>query len=175
MGAGKSTIGPILANTLGLNFYDLDKVIEEKLGKKISKIFEEYGEEFFRKEETNALIELSMTGSAIISLGGGTMASANNIKILKETGKIIYLKASVNSIFKRLEFKTDRPNLKIEGEIEKAKEKLLKKIEELFKSREKFYDQSDIIVNTDNIPIGITVDEIVKILGSKNRKMKTKK
>lgn len=175
MGAGKSTIGPILANTLGLNFYDLDKVIEEKLGKKISKIFEEYGEKFFRKEETNALIELSMTGSAIISLGGGTMASANNIKILKETGKIIYLKASVNSIFKRLEFKTDRPNLKIEGEIEKAKEKLLKKIEELFKSREKFYDQSDIIVNTDNIPIGITVDEIVKILGSKNRKMKTKK
>lgn len=175
MGAGKSTIGPILANTLGLNFYDLDKVIEEKLGKKISKIFEEYGEEFFRKEETNALIELSMTGSAIISLGGGTMASANNIKILKDTGKIIYLKASVNSIFKRLEFKTDRPNLKIEGEIEKAKEKLLKKIEELFKSREKFYDQSDIIVNTDNIPIGITVDEIVKILGSKNRKMKTKK
>lgn len=175
MGAGKSTVGPILANTLGLDFYDLDKVIEEKLGKKVSDIFKDHGEEFFRKEETNALLDLSALNDTIISLGGGTMAYNNNIKILKETGKIIYLKASINSIFKRLEFKTDRPNLKVEGEMEKAKEKLLKKIEDLFKSREKFYNQSDIIVKTDNVPVGITVDEIVKIINAKNQKTKHRK
>ena len=58
MGAGKSTIGPILANTLGWNYYDLDKVIEEKIGKKIKQIFEEEGEIFFRETERDVLTDL---------------------------------------------------------------------------------------------------------------------
>ncbi|MFZ0454631.1 MAG: shikimate kinase, partial [Ignavibacteriaceae bacterium] len=59
MGAGKSTVGPILANTLGWNYYDLDKVIEERLGKKIKTIFEENGEPFFRQVESEVLKDLS--------------------------------------------------------------------------------------------------------------------
>src|SRR5690606_40072973 len=84
MGSGKSTIGPILANTLGWDFYDLDRVIENKTGKKVREIFEQDGESFFRSLETETLEELSELDKTIISLGGGTMANAENIKIRSE-------------------------------------------------------------------------------------------
>lgn len=164
MGAGKSTIGPILANSLGWNFFDLDKVIEKKLEKKIKDVFEEKGEVYFRKIETETLVELSEMKNTILSLGGGTMISEKNLEILKDSGKIIYLKASLDSIFKRLEHKRDRPNLIVDGEPEELKEKLFNRIKELFIKREKFYNKSDFIVETDGISIGITVDEIVKII-----------
>ncbi|MEJ2616107.1 MAG: shikimate kinase [Ignavibacteriaceae bacterium] len=163
MGAGKSTVGPILANTLGWNYYDLDKVIEERLGKKIKTIFEEKGEPFFRNAESEILRELSHSKNVIISLGGGTIVNQNNLKIIKSTGKIIYLKASIDSIYKRVAFKRDRPNLIIDGE-EFSKEKLIQKINNLFNAREKYYNQADLTIDTDNISIGVTVDKLAKII-----------
>ena len=163
MGAGKSTVGPILANTLGWNYYDLDKVIEERLGKKIKTIFEENGETFFRHIESEVLKELSHNNNVIISLGGGTIVNQNNLNIIKNTGKIIYLKASIDSIYKRVAFKRDRPNLIIDGE-EFSKEKLIQKINNLFSAREKYYNQADLTIDTDNISIGVTVDKLAKII-----------
>ncbi len=163
MGVGKSTVGPILANTLGWDYFDLDKVIEKRLGKKIKKIFEENGETFFRQVESEILKELSGNKGAIISLGGGTIVNHNNLSIIRDTGKVIYLKASVDSIYKRVAFKRDRPNLLIEGE-EFSKEKLIQKINNLFLAREKYYNQADITINTDDIPVGVTVDRIAKII-----------
>ena len=163
MGAGKSTVGPILANTLGWNYYDLDKVIEERLGKKIKTIFEENGETFFRQIEGEVLKELSHNNNVIISLGGGTIVNQNNLNIIKNTGKIIYLKASIDSIYKRVAFKRDRPNLIIDGE-EFSKEKLIQKINNLFNAREKYYNQADLTIDTDNISIGVTVDKLAKII-----------
>ncbi len=170
MGAGKSTVGPILANTLGWDYFDLDKVIEERLGKKIKQIFEDSGEPFFRQVESEVLKELSKNKNIIISLGGGTIVNNNNLKIIRDTGKIIYLKASVDSIYKRLAFKRDRPNLIIEGE-EFSKEKLIQKINNLFLTREKFYNQADITINTDNVTIGVTVDKISKIIANQFEKI----
>jgi len=163
MGAGKSTVGPILANTLGWNYFDLDKVIEEKLGKKIKTVFEENGEPFFRQVESEVLKELSNSNNVIISLGGGTIVNPNNLNIIKSTGKIIYLKASIDSIYKRVAFKRDRPNLIIDGE-EFSKERLIQKINNLYNAREKYYNQADITINTDNISIGVTVDKLAKII-----------
>ena len=60
MGSGKSTIGPILANTMGWEFYDLDRVIEDKAGMTVKEIFEEFGEEHFRNLETETLSDLSI-------------------------------------------------------------------------------------------------------------------
>ncbi len=165
MGAGKSTVGPILANTLGWNYYDLDRVIEERLGKKIKTIFKENGEPFFRHVESEILKELSHSKNVIISLGGGTIVNQNNLNIIKNTGKIIYLKASIDSIYKRVAFKRDRPNLIIDGE-EFSKEKLTRKINDLFNAREKYYNQADFTINTDNISIGITVDKLAKIINN---------
>lgn len=176
MGAGKSTIGPILANTLGWEYYDLDKVIEEKLGMKIVQIFEEHGEKFFRENEKKILQEIIKNNDSIVSLGGGTMANQLNLKILKESGTIIYLKASVDSLYKRLEFKRDRPNLN-PSDGKPSKEKLVSRINELYQMREKFYNQSDFVIETDNLTIGRTVDKIAKIIDeqTKNTKANTEK
>ena len=109
MAAGKSTIGPILANTLGWDFYDLDKEVEKKEKLKVVEIFERKGEEYFRKTETDLLKKLSEDDEVIISLGGGAIASDINFGIIKSTGKIIYLKSSPEMAYKRLRFKKDRP------------------------------------------------------------------
>lgn len=163
MAAGKSTIGPILANTLGWEFYDLDRIIENEIGKTVVAIFEEHGEKFFRDKETEALSKLSKMENAVISLGGGTVAYNNNIDILKKTGTVIYLKASPEALYKRLRFKMDRPMINRENTTE-IKENLRLKIEKMLFQRSPFYEQSDFIINTDDFPLGITVDKIAKII-----------
>lgn len=169
MGAGKSTIGPILANTIGWDFFDLDSVIEKKCGKKVRKIFEEDGEAHFRKIETQELIELSQNDSSVISLGGGTMASEINLQILKNSGTIVYLKASTESFYKRLRYKRDRPSLAVNESEDFTKDKLVNRIDSLISDRVQFYAQADIVVNTDNTSIGRTVDKIVKLLKDINK------
>ncbi len=161
MASGKSTIGPILANTLGWDFYDLDKVIEHEHGKSVSNIFEEKGEKYFRDKETEMLCKLSQKLRSVISLGGGTASSNNNLDVMKKTGKIIYLKASPEALFQRLRFKNDRPLLNPDSEDE-AGAKLKLRIEELLNKRAPFYEQADIIIDTDQYPLGKTVDLIAK-------------
>lgn len=164
MGAGKSTIGPILANTIGWDSCDLDLLIEKKQGKKIRQIFEQEGEKFFRKIETEMLKEISTKSNLVVSLGGGTMANENNLAILKKSGTTIYLRASTDSFYRRLRYKRDRPSLGVNESEDFTKDKLVNRINDLMAKRVKFYEQADIIVNTDNSSVGRTVDKIVKLL-----------
>jgi len=168
MGAGKSTIGPILANTLGWNYYDLDKEIEKAKGKKITEVFKLEGETSFREFESTLLRKLIEKDRLIISLGGGTMTNEENLELIKRTGKVFYLKASPEAIYKRLKFKRDRPSLFIDGNFPSSKEKLAEVIEKLLREREKFYLLSDYIIPTDNIPVGKTVDKIARIILQNN-------
>ena len=92
MGSGKSTIGPILANTLGYRFIDLDSYIEKLVSKTVSRIFAEQGEPAFRLLETEAVQSLTREQDMIISLGGGTLATGENLRLVKEHGILIYLK-----------------------------------------------------------------------------------
>src|ERR1035437_5709956 len=164
MGSGKSTIGPILANTLGWDFYDLDNVIENKSGMKIKEIFDVYGEEHFRFLEGKTLLEISKNEKIVVSLGGGTIANENNLILLKKTGLLFYLKLSSLSAYKRFKYKKDRPVL-LSGMGEGiTKEDLLKRINILYEKRKIFYEQSDFIIETDNMSVGKTVDRIVKII-----------
>ena len=167
MGAGKSTIGPILANTLGWNFYDLDRVIEKHEGIKVREIFETKGESYFRKVEREQLEMISSENKVIISLGGGTMSNEDNLIFLKKTGTIFYLKASQEAIYKRLKYKRDRPALHINGDFPETKEELMELINKLLNEREKFYLLADHIILTDNIPVGKTVDRIARLISSK--------
>lgn len=163
MASGKSTIGPILANTLGWDYYDLDKVIEKAMGKRISDIFRDEGEEFFRAKERETLLRLSQENKVVISLGGGTSVSDENMRILRETGKIVYLKASPELLFQRLKNKKDRPMVsKYTGSGKKGE--LLEKIVQLLNDRSQYYEQADVIINTDRVPLGFTVDRIAKLL-----------
>ncbi|MDR3627078.1 MAG: shikimate kinase [Ignavibacteriaceae bacterium] len=164
MGSGKSTIGPILANTLGWDFYDLDVVIEKKEGKKISKIFEDSGEVYFRDLEKQMLKDFAGRANIIIALGGGTITNQDNIDLLKKTGKIIYLKMSAEAAYKRLRFKRDRPILTRDGTVNLSKSEFTARIAQLLEERSGYYEQADIIINTDNLQLGFIVDEIAKIL-----------
>ncbi len=164
MGAGKSTIGPILANTLGWDFYDLDRVIENESGKKVKDIFGEFGEEYFRKIETETLINISGGNKLIIALGGGTMTRHENIEILRKYGITVHLIISPESAYARLKFKRDRPVLTGDGKSDISKEKMMEKINDLLITRKKFYEKAEIQIDTENIPVGITVDKLAKII-----------
>jgi shikimate kinase len=164
MAAGKSTIGPILANTLGWNFFDLDKEIEKHEGIKIVELFERKGEDYFRRIETTFLKNFSEDEKSIISLGGGAIASDVNFGIIKSTGKIIYLKSSTEIAYKRLRFKKDRPAFVFDGVEVPTKEQFLERINQLLDSRKKYYEQCDFIVDTDNQTVGKTVDIIANYI-----------
>jgi len=168
MASGKSTIGPILANTLGWNFFDLDKEVENQEGMKVVEIFDKEGESYFRKVETELLMKLSEKDDAIISLGGGAIASEENFKIIKSSGKIIYLKSSPEMAYKRLRFKRDRPAFIFEGEEIPSKEQFLERINVLLNERKKYYEQADFIIDTDNQTVGKTVDIIAKYILSES-------
>jgi len=164
MAAGKSTIGPILANTLGWDFYDLDKEVEKKERMKIVELFSRKGEEYFRKLETEILKELSGKNKVIISLGGGAIASDENFNIIKSSGKVIYLKSSPEMTYKRLRFKRDRPAFVFEGEEVPSKEEFLERINYYLDSRKKYYEQCDFTIDTDSQTVGKTVDLLAKYI-----------
>jgi shikimate kinase len=164
MAAGKSTIGPILANTLGWNFLDLDKVIEEEEAMKITEIFETKGEDYFRKKELEMLKATSKKNHLIVALGGGTIAYGKNLQLLKKTGRLIYLHSSPETAYKRLVYKRDRPALLFEGENLPTKEQFMERIESLMSARQEFYEKADYIIDTDAEAVGKTVDKLARII-----------
>ena len=174
MTSGKSTIGPILANVMGWDFYDLDREIEKLENKTVVEIFEAKGEKYFREKETEALTSLSELKNIVVSLGGGTIANENNLAIMKNTGKIIYLKVSIEVLYRRLRNKIDRPLFRELTLGQSPEEDYKKKIEELLKLRMGYYEKADLIISTETTRIGITVDLIAKkakkLLYEKNRR-----
>lgn len=164
MGSGKSTLGPILANTLGYDFVDVDRMIEQKSGKSISEVFQELGEEKFRQMERDALHEVVGMRDAVVSLGGGAIANEENFQLVHAYGFIVYLRMSPEEATRRMRHKVNRPLLKgAEGEM-LDEEALRKKITDLMKKREQFYTRADVIIETERQRIGTTVDDLVKLL-----------
>jgi len=162
MGSGKSTIGPILANTLGYQYVDVDRFIEQKAQKEIVEIFRTEGEKAFRLLERSMLHEIALLDHSVISLGGGTIANEENCQIVSQNGILIYLKLSPEEILQRVQYRNDRPMLKgADGNPLQGRE-LEKRILELLLSREPFYSRADVIIHADNMRIGVTVDEIMK-------------
>lgn len=152
MGSGKTEVGKMLAQRLGYAFLDTDKLIEEKTGKSISEIFREEGESSFRELETEVIKGLSGITGYIISTGGGIVIREENILSLKNIGLVIWLKASPESIFKRISPETHRPLLNVENPLEHIKK--------LLSIREQFYSRADFSIDTD----GLEVDKVVKAI-----------
>jgi shikimate kinase len=164
MGSGKSTIGPILANTLGWDFVDIDKSIELKADRKIVDIFADGGEQKFRSIEQEALKDLLSRQECVVSLGGGTLANEENFEFIRQNGILVYLQLSPGTIVQRVERKTDRPLLKDPNGNPLRGEELQRRIDELLETRERYYSKADIIIPADAMKVGITVDAIVKKL-----------
>ncbi len=164
MGSGKSTIGPILANTLGYDFVDIDHAIEEREGRAVKEIFRDAGEEYFRSLERSIIHELISKEHLVVSLGGGTIVDPSNFQVIHGSGILVYLKTTPEQIFQRMHHKLDRPILTdLRGE-QLSSEQLRSRIQELYVKREPFYAKADITISTDDRRVGITVDSIVKEL-----------
>jgi shikimate kinase len=164
MGSGKSTIGPILANTIGFDFADIDREIERRAGKRISEIFAIDGEETFRTIEYTALEDLSGKENQIVSLGGGTIANEQNFALIRRTGLIVYIQLSAEEIYQRVSRRSDRPMLRASDGSPLPPGQLEARIRILLAEREGYYLKADIIVDSDKRRVGATVDEIARRL-----------
>ena len=148
-GSGKTTVGLILSKKLGLTFYDLDFLIEEVEKRKITEIFKTFGEEYFRKKETETIKNFPYKPPYILSLGGGTITRVENIFLLKNIGTIFYLKANPEIIFGRIKDDKTRPLL--------LKDDPKKALFELYEKRHLGYESAaDFIIDANK-----TVDETV--------------
>lgn len=156
MGCGKTTVGQQLAKRLSYSFLDTDKYIEEKLGRTVGRIFEEEGEEFFRRLETETIKEL--TGNldrTVISVGGGLPVRPGNAEALKKLGTVIYLEASKEVLAERLKNDTTRPLLS-------GKDGLIK-MELLYDQRLPFYEAAaDFKIVTGNKNLQEVINSILE-------------
>ena len=165
MGSGKTTVGHALSQELGLPFYDLDWYIETRMHRTVKQIFDEKGEEGFRKIEHNLLHEVAEFEDVIISCGGGTPCFFDNIDYINRQGETVYLKCTTDVLYKHLKMgKTVRPLL-----LNKTPDEVKTFIEAQLKQREPFYAKAKHIVDVslmDNKEkIKTTVDAIRGELG----------
>jgi shikimate kinase len=151
MGTGKSAVGKILARRLKRSWVDVDQEIEEAENRKISEIFEKYGEIHFRLLEKKAIQKVASGTNLVITTGGGAVLDAENRLALKKNGLVITLSASAETIFQRVRQSRHRPLLK--GD-------LLTGIRRLLAERDPFYRQSDYTFSTD----GKTAAQVAEII-----------
>ena len=164
MGAGKTTIGRALAKELGLDFYDLDWYIENRRRKKIPQLFEELGEEGFRKIEHNMLHEVAEFEDVIISCGGGTPCFFDNIDYMNQQAQVVYLHCTPEVLHGHLLMgRVERPLIK-----GKSPEELITFIKEQLATREQYYTKArytlDVTLMDNFEKIKITVEKLRELL-----------
>jgi shikimate kinase len=157
MGAGKTTVGKQIAKQLGKKFFDTDHEIEKRTGVKIPVIFDLEGEAGFRKREAAVIKDLMQLDNVVMATGGGAVLSAENREALKSNGYIIYLRATVNDLWKRMRYDKQRPLLQNVD--------VRKKLEQLYNERHPIYtDTANVIVDTGQQPAGMLVNQIKKLI-----------
>lgn len=157
MGAGKTTIGRLLAKQMGKVFYDSDHEIERKTGVKIPLIFELEGEAGFRKREAAVIEELSLLDNIVMATGGGAVLSPENRALLKNNGHVIYLRANVHDLWQRTRNDKTRPLLQ-GGDIKQ-------KLEQLYIERDPIYTElASCIVDTGSQSAGDITNHIEQML-----------
>src|SRR6187401_1596301 len=112
MGSGKSTIGRLVAHSLGFEFVDTDHLITDAAHRNIPKIFAAEGEAGFRKRESEALQSLTGKEGAVIATGGGIVTVAENLPILRQLGYVVWLNADPMTLYQRTAHGHDRPLLR---------------------------------------------------------------
>ena len=155
MGAGKTTIGKLLAKHLGRTFYDTDVEIEKRTGVKIPVIFELEGEAGFRKRETAVIEELSQLNDIVMATGGGAVIAEENRALLQAAGTVIYLRANVHDLWYRMRNDKHRPLLQNVD--------IRAKLEQLYVERNPLYTQiATLIFDTGNQPVAHILNQIEK-------------
>ncbi|MDC9721313.1 MAG: shikimate kinase [Urechidicola sp.] len=161
MASGKSAVGKLLAKETSLDFIDLDAYIEAKEKKSIPSIFKEKGEIYFRLREAEYLSELlNSKNSFVLSVGGGTPCYGKNMEMINSLTQSIFLKASINTLCKRL--KNEKASRPLVAKI--SDEKLPEFIGKHLFERLPFYLQSQNSIQTDDFTIAEIVSKIKKTL-----------
>ena len=157
---GKTTLGKLLSLKMGLEFIDMDNVIckmhSDDTGEILDcrKLYLKYGEEYFRNIETKALKSMLLEGKKIIAVGAGAIEKKHNREILKNLGKVIYLKESKEKIWERIVNQGFPPFFDVNNP--------RKSFEELFLKRTKYYEEiASIVINCDGLDKGNILSEIV--------------
>jgi shikimate kinase len=153
MGAGKTTVGKLLAKHLHKTFIDSDHELEHRTGVNIPLIFELEGEEGFRAREAGLIAELTQRTDIVLATGGGAVLRPENRQALEENGTVVYLNASVEDLWNRTRYDKNRPLLQTADP--KAK------LGELFAQRDPLYRQiADIIVTSGHHSVNHVVREV---------------
>lgn len=150
MGSGKSETGRALARLLGYSFLDLDVSIEERAGKPAREIFAQFGEQEFRRLETEAITSLAGVKSSVVALGGGAYQSEENRELLRAAGVAVWLDCPFNICFERVKGDTARPLLAGRDETNK-----------LFDQRRAAYGLADLAIETGSLSAEQVAAEII--------------
>lgn len=157
MGVGKSSVADKLCEKLEMTLVEMDEEIVRQQDMAISDIFDEYGEKYFRRLETNLLEEIAKNNNQVVSCGGGAVLKDRNIEIMKSCGTIVLLTAEPETIYERVKDDSSRPLLN--GNMS------IKYICELMNERQERYEEAaDLIISTDHKEVDAIVDRICKKL-----------
>lgn len=153
MGTGKSTIGRKLANKLNLQFYDSDKIIEERQGLSVRDIHDYRGAEFFKNLEIEVISEVLKYGVVVLSTGGESFLIPEVREVVKNNAISIWLDTTPEVIHERVSRRNTRPLIDGNNRVEH--------IEQMIDQRNNFYAESDIRVETGNMEAHFVVDSIL--------------
>jgi len=141
MGAGKTTVGRLLARRLKRSFYDTDEEIERRCGVRIPVIFDIEGEAGFRARESQVIAELCALGNAVLATGGGVVLAEQNRRVIAARGIVVYLHARPPHLWQRVRHDRNRPLL--------ATADPRKKLDTLYAERDPLYREvADLVVDT---------------------------
>jgi shikimate kinase len=155
MGTGKTAVGKELSRLLNMRLVDVDSEIEQNSKMKITDIFNNFGEPYFRDAEAEMIRKVARTKNTVISTGGGAVLREENMQVLRETGVIFCLYADPETIISRTKSSKDRPLLNVEDP--------LAKIKELLRTRMPFYEKAGIVIDTNGKTPLEVAEEIVEI------------
>lgn len=156
MGTGKTTVGRQLARKLKMDFYDSDRVIEERTGADIPLIFEKEGETGFRKREMDVIDELSQKSNCILATGGGSILLESNRAHLKNRGTVFYLRSNLKTLIERTSKDKNRPLLHADEPAESILKRLLEQREPLY------METADHVIDTANNSIHKIIQAIIR-------------
>lgn len=163
MGAGKSSVGRVLARELGCAFVDTDEEVARTAGRSLPEIFENDGEAAFRRLERDAITTAGPL-AAVVALGGGAIAQPGTAELLARTGIVVYLRAELETLERRIGDAATRPLLR-----KFAPEARRRRLAELLEERGVSYESAAIVVDTDDLSLSEVAERLVAQLDRRNR------
>ncbi|TPW32118.1 shikimate kinase [Martelella alba] len=158
MGAGKSAIGKMVADTLAIPYIDTDAEIEKAARMSISELFQKYGEPEFRALETRVIERILTEGPAIVSTGGGAFINPVNREMIARSGLSMWLKADLETLWDRVRRRSTRPLLKTENPKETLRA--------LMESRYPIYGLAEVTVMSRNVRKETVMRDVLKALAA---------